>query len=201
MQFASGASVACLHVFVGPVNIRANSIVYAKNGVAPNYIPKASATASEGYKYAGISDHDMLANTHDTVVVSGVVTVYSDLIGQSPHTLVRKSHLKIETDGTVDHIIGVTVSFNVPSRLTSDGAASEPGIKVMLCPWMAACEYIDEKNVEASLRKWVGPKVLETLQASTGWTDDELGHVFNHIKTALVARPTDAGVITPCLMQ
>lgn len=201
MQFASGASVACLHVFVGSAGIRANSIVYAKNGVAPNYIPKASATAGDGYNYAGISDHDMLANTHDTVIVSGIVTVYSDLIGESPHTLVRKSHLRIETDDAVDHIIGVTVSFNVPSRLTSDGAASVPGIKVMLCPWMAACEYIDKRDVGTSLRNWVGPRVIDTLQASTGWSDVELGHVFNHIKTALGARPTEAGVITPCLMQ
>lgn len=197
--------ITCLHVLAGE-RIAAHKAVYAQNGESPDYIPKVFTQWQHGLVFAGISDLQIESGEHGTIIVAGIVLLYSDEPSDKQiHSAVTLHNF----DGAcedADRMIGVTVSL-AARGIIRDGRYCH-GIKVMLCPWMSACTSIDVTKAGWCTR---GPRPILTndqannLVTALGWTKadgkpdvDALDHLGRQIADA---RDGERATAVPCFIQ
>lgn len=195
-----------MHV-IAVERIAAHKAVYATSGRPPDYIPHAYATQGDGRTFAGISDRVINESDHGTIVVAGVVSLYTPTPSSEPtYSTVALKDFDGENESNL--VVGVSVSPNTRG-LIIDGSYRHCR-KVMLCPWMVACTPIklDEPGWYNAV---LTPAQATSLVTAVGWTDatgaadvsalDQLG------KQVATARgdSDDAGSAdasaAPCLVQ
>lgn len=197
--------ITCLHV-VAAERIDAHKAVYAQNGASPDYIPKVFTQWKSGLVFAGISDQRIETGEHGTIIVAGIVLLYSD---EPSEKQMYSAVTLLDFDGDcrdTNRMVGVTVSL-AARGIIRDGHYCH-GIKVMLCPWMSACTMIDVTKEGWCMN---GPRPILTeaqasiLVAALGWTTPEGGPDLKALdylgKQIAAARTEETAMAVPCLMQ
>lgn len=199
--------ITCLHVLAGE-RITAHRAVYAQNGESPDYIPTVFSQWQSGLVFAGISDLQIEIGEHGTIIVAGIVLLYSD--EPSDKQMYSAVTLRdFDTDyAAANRMVGVTVSL-AARGIIRDGRYYH-GIKVMLCPWMSACTSI---NVTKANWCTSGPQPIltaeqaKTLVTELGWMQADgttpdvgaLDHLGRQIAAARGAGASATAV--PCFIQ
>jgi hypothetical protein len=192
--------ITCMHV-IAVADIPAHKAVYAMGGLPPDHIPQAHVTHGDGRAFAGISDRAIKQGDHGTIVVAGVVSLYTTEPSADPtySTVALKAF-----DGADEsnRVVGVAVSPNTRG-LIIDGSYHHCR-KVMLCPWMVACTPID-LNVSGWHKAVLNNAQATALVRAVGWTDATTGTAdltaLDQLGKQVATARRDTNDTTPCFVQ
>ena len=199
--------ISCMHVVahrdedsdLTSAGIPANSIVFGQL-VEGMDVPYAYTSPQEGRHYLGIADKPIPYDHHGTVIVAGVVTLYGDNIPKVPYSIVFLSNVR-DMSNARNCAIGTSVSCNVRGRVGADGNV-EAGCRVLLCPWMAACDFVSRDASTRFIQSCLGDQYGKFKEDLGGWSDENVEKLESHFIAAHEKNNANAAALpTPCFIQ